>query len=288
MATQHQVGDCVLVKQQVEGFEHHLGIELEDFQLSPPQFLSKHNSTLTKLLEKFDIQFTPLYLARPTTKSKGKARWIVINMAGHTETIFEEDILITGTHKITLPLFERWNLLSLVEEGLETQCPLPPRTDGLAHAYHYNGTWYALKEKETENRFVTQGKRNPAPELEMMQPQLTFDEINEEHKTLVLGLPGVDNWKPKYYKNRIGIGYCVEVPSKDITYSSSPWINRKASAGIQTKSATKPQASEEIQHFYIPLERLRPIFKPDEKNISKGWYAINWCITSFKRFFPNA
>lgn len=284
--TQYEIGDCIILKNQISGFEHILGLEIEDFQLDPPQFLSKHNTTLTELLEKNKIEIYPYHIMDTTTAVQRKQRFVVANPEGKVEKIFVDDILMKGKFKVTMPMFERWNLFSLVEQGEPRKCPLHPKYDGTPSAYYYDSCWYALKEKTPENRFVTAGNKMAKAELEMMCPQLSFDEIPEENIKLILDLPGVDNWKPKSYKNRRGIGYQVIVPTKKVKYSGSPWMNRTASNGVQTKSVVDTKDGEEVQHFYIPLERLRPVFQPNESNLNKAWYAINWCITSFRRFFP--
>ena len=157
--TPYGTGDCIILKNQIAGFEHILGLELEDFELDPLQFLSKHNTTLTKLLEKKEIELNPYHIIDTTRPLNKKDRFVIVSPDGKVEKIFAEDILMKGKFKVTLPMFERWNLFSLVEKGDSHQCPLHPRYDGTPSAYHYQGYWYALKEKSNAHRFVTQGKK---------------------------------------------------------------------------------------------------------------------------------
>lgn len=286
---QYKSGCCVLLRPSIESYINYLDeIEIDDFQMRTPEFLSKHGVTQYELMDNENIEVQPHFLVRPTTAKNKRKRWIAVEVNGKKTTIFEDEILMKGEPKITLPIFERWNLLSLVEEGESTKCPLSPNYDGSPAAHYWEGIWYALKHKTDATRVVTKGKKNPAPEIEVMLPKLTFDQITPDNIKFILGLPGVDNWKPKYYKNRIGVGYHVKVPSKSIEYPSSAWMNRTASDGCKTKSVESSEDGINYQHLFIPMERLKPIFRPSEIKIHKVWYSINWCITSFKRFFTNA
>lgn len=283
-----QAGDCVITKDALEAHLINEDVSVSDFLLRPPEFLAKYNLTQFEYMESKNIEIQPYFLIRPSTKQGNKKRWKICKANGKTEIIYEDSIIMKGHPKVTLPIFERWNLLSLVEQGSPDKCPIKPRYDGSARAFNWKNMWYSLKEQSDEERIVTRHRRTKIPELAVMQPNITWDEIPEDNINFVLGLPGVDAWKPKFYKNRVGVGYHVKVPTKSINYNTSAWMNRMAPQGVETKSVESTENEVSYQHFYVPMERLKPVFRPSQKKIATGWYAINWCITSFKRFFPNA
>ena len=268
----YEVGSCILLRTIIIPHLNYHNIPIDDIYLWDQEFRSKYGLTINDWLLDNNIKLEPYFIIK-IIKRKGRSKYRVVNTAGKERTICEDEILIKGEPHFNNTSFDSWNLLSIVERGLETANPLPNHPqDWKPMAHHIEGTWYGLAHEAEGLYPASKRNQNPKKEMQMLSPSISWDDIPE--KKLIVGLPWCDAWKPRISESRTGIGYHVVVPSTDINYSGSIFRNRRA-AEMQTYE------KDNKSHFYIPINRLQPYFGFPVRDKSRKWFAINWCPLGF-------